>query len=84
MTVEFRTADGIVKGKTEVRCRSVGVGVVEDVTLTDDMDAVQVQLRMDPEAGGTAARGIAVLGGAPEGVGRIRDRPGHHHQRRLH
>lgn len=78
VTVEFRTADGIVKGKTEVRCRSVGVGVVEDVTLTDDMNAVQVQLRMDPEAAGLL-RGESrfwvvrprVSGGSVTGLGTI-------------
>ncbi|MDA1007027.1 MAG: MlaD family protein [Verrucomicrobia bacterium] len=48
--VDFKTAEGIVKGKTEVRCRSVRVGVVESVRLADDLNSVKVMIRMDPEA----------------------------------
>ena len=37
----FDTADGIYAGKTEVRCRSVKVGVVKDVKLADDLKSVR-------------------------------------------
>lgn len=46
--VRFSTADSIVSGKTEVRCRSVRVGVVEDVELAADLLSVIVSLRIDP------------------------------------
>ena len=76
--VGFRTADGIVKGKTEVRCRSVRVGVVEGLKLTEDLSAVTVYLRMDPEAAGLL-RGESrfwvvrprVSGGSVSGLGTI-------------
>jgi paraquat-inducible protein B len=76
--VGFRTADGIVKGKTEVRCRSVRVGVVEGVKLTEDLGAVQVFLRMEPEAEGLLREESRfwvvrprVSGGAISGLGTI-------------
>ncbi len=47
--VSFETADGIAAGKTEVRCRSVRVGYVHDVALSDDLQSVLVHLRLDPE-----------------------------------
>lgn len=49
-TVSFETADGIAAGKTEVRCRSVRVGFVKSVELSDDLNAVSVRLQMDPES----------------------------------
>lgn len=48
--VTFETAEGIVSGKTEVRCRNVKVGYVDDVELSDDLRYVTVNLRMNPEA----------------------------------
>ena len=48
--VTFETAEGIVSGKTEIRCRNVKVGIVDDVELSDDLRYVTVSLRMDPEA----------------------------------
>jgi paraquat-inducible protein B len=50
ITVTFETADGIVAGKTPVMCRSVTVGTVENVTLTDDMKGVVVKMQMTNEA----------------------------------
>ncbi|MFU8892207.1 MAG: intermembrane transport protein PqiB [Luteolibacter sp.] len=47
--VSFETADGIVAGKTEVRCRSVRVGFVKSVDLSHDLNSVTVRLQMDPE-----------------------------------
>jgi paraquat-inducible protein B len=48
-TVFFETAEGISTGKTEVRCRSVKVGIVENVRLSDDLDGVRVELRIDSD-----------------------------------
>jgi len=48
-TVSFETADGIVAGKTEVRCRSVRVGFVKSVDLADDLNSVKISLQMDPD-----------------------------------
>ena len=45
--VRFETADGIDAGKTEVRCRSVRVGVVKDVKLADDLKSVLVMLELE-------------------------------------
>lgn len=47
--VRFETADGIAAGKTEVRCRSVRVGLVKDVQLADDLHSVQVSVQMEPQ-----------------------------------
>jgi len=45
--IRFETADGIVEGKTEVRCRSVGVGKVTRVELAGDLQSVLVYCRLD-------------------------------------
>ncbi|BCX46373.1 paraquat-inducible protein B [Haloferula helveola] len=46
--VSFETAEGISANKTEVRCRSVKVGMVENVRLADDLGSVDVDLRIAP------------------------------------
>ena len=48
--VRFDTADGIIAGKTEVRCRSVKVGVVKKVKLASDLKSVMTYLEMDSDA----------------------------------
>lgn len=55
--VEFDTADGIAARKTEVRCRSVKVGVVTDVKLTDDLKSVAVFLELGPDSENLLRRG---------------------------
>ncbi|MFC7337252.1 intermembrane transport protein PqiB [Haloferula chungangensis] len=50
VSVKFETADGIKAGETEVRCRSVRIGVVEKVSLADDIGSVTVDLRIAPTA----------------------------------
>lgn len=47
--VTFETADGIAAGKTEVRCRSVRVGLVKDVVLSDDLKSVGISVQMEPQ-----------------------------------
>ena len=48
--IRFDTADGIVAGKTEVRCRSVKVGVVKKVKLAEDLKSVLTYLELDSDA----------------------------------
>jgi paraquat-inducible protein B len=55
--VRFDTADGIFAGKTEVRCRSVKVGVVRDVKLAEDLKSVLVYLELDPDSQNLLRRG---------------------------
>ena len=55
--VRFETAEEIYAGKTEVRCRSVKVGIVKDVTLAEDLKSVLVYLEMDPDAEHLLRRG---------------------------
>lgn len=45
--LRFETADGIVAGKTELRCRSVIVGKVTSVELSGDLGSVLVYCRLD-------------------------------------
>ncbi|MFD2258105.1 intermembrane transport protein PqiB [Luteolibacter algae] len=45
--IRFETADGIVAGKTELRCRSVSVGKVSRVELSDDLQSVLVYCILD-------------------------------------
>lgn len=55
--VRFDTADGIAAGKTEVRCRSVRVGVVKDVKLAEDLKSVLIHLELNPDSGNLLRRG---------------------------
>lgn len=45
--IRFETADGIFAGKTELRCRSVVVGSVSRVELTEDLQSVFVYCTLD-------------------------------------
>jgi paraquat-inducible protein B len=47
VTIEFRTAEGLEPGKTEVRYKEVTVGRVETVTLSEDRKRVLVGVRLD-------------------------------------
>ncbi|MDB2674042.1 MlaD family protein [Akkermansiaceae bacterium] len=48
ITIRFENADGIKEGKTEVKCRNVNIGMVEQITLTDDL-AVEVEVLVKPQ-----------------------------------
>ncbi len=48
ITIRFENADGIKEGKTEVKCRNVNIGMVEQITLTDDL-AVEVGVLVKPQ-----------------------------------
>ncbi len=45
--IRFENADGIKEGKTEVKCRNVNIGMVENIRLTDDLE-VDVEVRVKP------------------------------------
>ncbi|MEY4562864.1 MAG: hypothetical protein RLZZ618_2141 [Pseudomonadota bacterium] len=47
VTIDFRTADGLRPGQTEVRYKEVVVGRVEAVSLSDDRNLVHVTVRLD-------------------------------------
>lgn len=49
VTVRFETAEGIIAGKTPVLCRSVSIGTVDKVQLTDKLK-VLVTLQMTSDA----------------------------------
>jgi paraquat-inducible protein B len=55
--VRFETANGISPGTTEVRCRSVRVGVVKDVKLADDLKSVLLSIELGPGYGHLLCRG---------------------------
>ncbi len=50
ITLTFKTGDGLVSGQTRVRHKAVELGQVESVHLTDDLQNVQVSIRMRQEA----------------------------------
>lgn len=45
--IHFETADGIIAGKTEIKCRSVTVGKVTKVELAKDLQSVEVTCTMN-------------------------------------
>lgn len=45
--IRFETADGIIAGKTEIKCRSVTVGKVTKVELAEDLQSVEIMCMMD-------------------------------------
>lgn len=55
--IRFETADGIVAGKTELRCRSVTVGKVTRVELTEDLGSVFVYCTLDSAYGDLLRKG---------------------------
>ncbi len=50
VTVVFDTAEGIEAGKTKIKARSVEVGLVESVTLGEDLESVDVVARLERNA----------------------------------
>lgn len=50
ITVHFETAEGIVGGKTPILCRSVNVGTVTAVGLTENLKGVLITMQMTSEA----------------------------------
>ena len=54
ITIEFRTAEGIQPGRTEVRYKEVVIGRVTDVALKRNREAVIVSVELDKSAAGLA------------------------------
>ncbi|OUS10395.1 hypothetical protein A9Q89_11260 [Gammaproteobacteria bacterium 53_120_T64] len=50
ITIDFATADSLEVGKTQVRLLSVDVGVVESVTIKEDLSGVRATIKLDQEA----------------------------------
>ena len=50
ITVRFETAEGIVAGKTPILCRSVNVGTVGSVQLSEDLKGVIIRAEMTKDA----------------------------------
>lgn len=46
ITITFETADGIEAGKTRVRYKNVGIGLVEAIEIAPDLSSVKVKTRM--------------------------------------
>lgn len=46
VTITFRTAEGVEAGKTKVLYKDVEIGLVDSVTLADDLSRVEVKARM--------------------------------------
>ncbi|MES2923601.1 MAG: MlaD family protein [Verrucomicrobiota bacterium] len=55
--VIFETADGLAAKKTEVKCRSVRVGVVKEVKLAGDLKSVLINVELDPDYEGLLRKG---------------------------
>lgn len=49
ITIIFDSASGVTAGETRVLSNDVAVGLVESVGLSEDLQAVVVQVRMNPE-----------------------------------
>ena len=50
ISITMQTASGIEPGKTAIRYRDVQLGVVDEVSLTNDLQRVTVRARMNKEA----------------------------------
>lgn len=50
ITIQFETGSGITAGKTKIKYRDVDVGVVEAVTLSEDIGHVELTVEMEPGA----------------------------------
>ncbi len=48
--ITFKTAVGLVAGKTRVKFRNVEMGVVQEVALSDDMESVIAVVKLEREA----------------------------------
>ncbi len=54
ITIDFRSAEGLEAGRTEVRFKEVAVGKVTRIGLTPDRRKVTVRVRLDKSAAGLA------------------------------
>ncbi|MBT4838659.1 MAG: MCE family protein [Methylococcales bacterium] len=51
ITLQFKTAIGLVAGKTKIRYRDIDVGDVLSISFTDDLSKVIVKIQMNPVVG---------------------------------
>jgi paraquat-inducible protein B len=56
VVIEFRTAEGLEAGKTQVRYKEVVIGRVDAVSLSPDRDHVTVEVQLDRSAAGVAVQ----------------------------
>ncbi|MCO6416542.1 MlaD family protein [Siccirubricoccus sp. KC 17139] len=49
VTIRFSSADGLTAGQTQVRYKSVNIGTVDSIALTDDLARVNVRIRMQKD-----------------------------------
>lgn len=52
ITIDFNNAEGLTAGQTQIRYKSVPIGVVQSIRLFGNMSRVQVSVRMQPEMAG--------------------------------
>jgi paraquat-inducible protein B len=50
INITFKTAEGLVAGKTKVKYRDVDMGLVEEVTLSDDLEKVVAKVKLERQA----------------------------------
>ena len=50
ISVTFSTAEGLTAGKTKVKYKNVDMGVVEEVTLSDDLERVVAKIKLERQA----------------------------------
>ncbi len=55
VTIDFRTAEGLSAGRTEVRYKDVTIGMVTGIALTSAADRVSVSVQLDKQAAQFAA-----------------------------
>jgi paraquat-inducible protein B len=52
ITIQFAGAEGLTAGQTQVRYKSVAIGTVETIRLTDDLSKITTDVRMQKEVSG--------------------------------
>lgn len=50
ITISFNTAEGLEKGKTEVKFKNVVIGKVREITLNDDLQGVRARIALTGDA----------------------------------
>jgi paraquat-inducible protein B len=50
ITIEFNSADGLTAGQTQVKQRAVGLGTVQGINLSKDLQHVEVRVQMSAQS----------------------------------
>jgi hypothetical protein len=61
ITIVFRSAEGLVPGKTEIKYKDVTVGKVQRIQLSEDLEQVLVTARHEPGSRRASDTGYPVL-----------------------